>query len=117
MATDWQALAMEQAELISSRLRELLSSGQGYIRSQFGVELGLRPELYPSWAVLLTAVVGLLVMLVMSWAALCGSGKKRITSVTHGSGGEPVKAPVIKTVKSEEQKKKIKKKSVDKVSS
>ncbi|XP_062302138.1 metadherin a isoform X1 [Osmerus eperlanus] len=117
MATDWQALAMEQAELISSRLREILSSGQGYIRSQFGVELGLRPELYPSWAVLLTAVVGVLVVLVMSWAALCGSGKKRITSATYGSGGGPVKAPVIKTVKSEEQKKKIKKKSVDKAQS
>ena len=65
MATDWRALAMEQAELISGRLRELLSSGQGYMRSQFGVELGLRPELYPSWAVLLTAVVGVLVVLVM----------------------------------------------------
>lgn len=114
MATNWQALALEQAELISSRLRELLSSGQGYIRSHFGVELGLRPEQYPSWVVLLTAVVGLLVVLSLSWAAVCGSGKKRRTSASNDSGGEPLKASMIKTVKSEEQKKKNKKKSADK---
>uniref|UniRef100_A0A3P8YHH9 Metadherin a n=1 Tax=Esox lucius TaxID=8010 RepID=A0A3P8YHH9_ESOLU len=88
MATDWQALAIEKAELISSGIRQLLSSGQGYFRSEFGVELGLTPEIYPSWVILSTAVVGLLVVLVLSWAAFCGrffGGKKKRVLVTQES--------------------------------
>ncbi|XP_071225193.1 metadherin a isoform X1 [Salvelinus alpinus] len=116
MATDWQASAIEQAELISSRLRELLSTGEGYIRSEFGVELGLTPELYPSWVILSTAVVGLLVLLVLSWAAVCGGlfgGKKLGAPVTQDSG-DSLKAQLNKIVKPEAQNKKTKKKSTEK---
>ncbi|XP_071378206.1 metadherin a isoform X1 [Centroberyx affinis] len=116
MAVDLQALALEKAELLSVRLKELLSSGQGYIRAQFGVDLGLKPELYPTWVILSTAVVGLLLLLGLSWAAVCGglfAGKKRGSSVTQASG-EPVKAHFIKTAKPEEPKKRNKKKSVEK---
>lgn len=110
MATDWQAVASEQAELISSRLRELLSSGQGYIRSQFGIELGLQPELYPSWAVISAALLGLLLL---SWAVVSSGWKKRSPSGTQG--GEPqTTAPVTKSFKSEEQKKRNKKKPITK---
>uniref|UniRef100_A0AAY5K0N2 Metadherin a n=1 Tax=Esox lucius TaxID=8010 RepID=A0AAY5K0N2_ESOLU len=98
MATDWQALAIEKAELISSGIRQLLSSGQGYFRSEFGVELGLTPEIYPSWVILSTAVVGLLVVLVLSWAAFCGrffGGKKKRVLVTQESD-DLLRAQVIK---------------------
>ncbi|KAL0961703.1 hypothetical protein UPYG_G00330600 [Umbra pygmaea] len=116
MATDWRALATEQAEVISSRIRDLLSSGKGYIRAEFGVDLGLTPELYPSWAILSTAVAGLLVVLVLSWAAVCGSfvgRKKRGVPVTQESG-DFSKAQVTKTVKPDEQRKKTKKKPSEK---
>ncbi|KAK6328017.1 hypothetical protein J4Q44_G00036630 [Coregonus suidteri] len=114
MATGWQALAIEQAELISSRLRELLSSGEGYIRSEFGVELGLTPELYPLWVILSAAVV----VLVLPWAAVCGGlfgGKKLGAPVTQDSG-DSLKGQVNKIVKPEAQKKKTKKKCTEKKS-
>ncbi|KAG7235583.1 hypothetical protein INR49_002507, partial [Caranx melampygus] len=117
MAGDWEGFALEKAELLSSRLKELLSSGQGYIRAQFGVDLGLKPELYPTWVILSTAAVGLLLLLCLSWAALCGGlfvGKKRGSPVTRG-GGEPVKAGLVKATKPEEQqKKRNKKKTLEK---
>lgn len=117
MAGDLQGFALEKAELLSSRLKELLNSGQGYVRAQFGVDLGLKPELYPTWVILSTAAVGLLLILCLSWAAVCGGvlvGKKRGSPVTLGSG-EAVKASFSKAAKPEEQKKRNKKKTPDKV--
>lgn len=117
MAGDFKGLALEKAELLSSHLKELLSSGQGYVRAQFGVDLGLKPELYPTWVILCTAAVGLLLIVCLSWAAVCGGlfvGKKRGSPVTQGSG-EPAKASFSKAAKPEEQKKRNKKKTPDKV--
>lgn len=117
MVGDFQGLALEKAELLSSRLKEVLSSGQGYFRAQFGVDLGLKPELYPTWIILSTAAVGLLLLLGLSWAAVCGGllrGKKRGSPVTQGSC-EPDKANLAKTAKPEEQKKRNKKKTLEKV--
>lgn len=116
MAGDFQGFALEKAELLSSRLKEALSSGQGYVRAQFGVDLGLKPELYPTWVILSTAAVGLLLLLALSWAAVCGGlfvGKKRGSLVTQGSC-EPEKAISAKTAKVEEQKKRNKKKTIEK---
>lgn len=116
MAGDLRGFALEKAELISSRLKEVLSSGQGYVKTQFGIDLGLKPELYPTWVILSTAAVGLLLLLGLSWAAVCGgllSGKKRGSPVTRGSC-EPDKATFAKIAKPEEQKKKSKKKTIDK---
>uniref|UniRef100_A0A8C6NVK9 Metadherin a n=1 Tax=Nothobranchius furzeri TaxID=105023 RepID=A0A8C6NVK9_NOTFU len=117
MAGDLQSLALEKAELLSSRLKELLTSGQSYVRAQFGVDLGLKPELYPTWVILSTAAVGLLLLLSVSWAAICGgllTGKKRRSPVNKGSC-EPVKAGVNdRSIKPEEYKKKSKKKTPEK---
>ncbi|XP_040910034.1 metadherin a isoform X2 [Toxotes jaculatrix] len=116
MAGDMQGFALEKAELLSSRLKELLSSGQGYVRAQFGVDLGLKPELYPTWVILTTAAAGLLLLFCLSWAAVCGGllvGKKRGSPVTE-SRAEPVKATFAKTAKPEEQKKRNKKKTLEK---
>ncbi|XP_031152094.1 metadherin a [Sander lucioperca] len=116
MAGDLQGFALEKAELLSSRLKELLSSGQGYVRTQFGVDLGLKPDVYPTWVILSTASMGLLLLLCLSWAAVCGGlfvGKKRGSPVTQGNG-EPGKANLAKTAKPEEQKKRNKKKTLEK---
>lgn len=133
MAGDWEGFALEKAELLSSRLKELLSSGQGYIQAQFGVDLGLKPELYPTWVILSTAAAGLLLLLCLSWAAaVCGRGglllfvgKTRRGSpvVVTQSGAEPVaKAGPVRSVKPEDeqqqqqqqQKKRNRKKTVEK---
>ncbi|KAM6899552.1 metadherin a [Xenentodon cancila] len=112
MAGDWRSFALEKAELLSSRFKELLSSGQGYVRARFGVDLGLKPELYPTWVILCTAVAGLL-LLCLSWAAVCGgllAGKKRRSSAAPG-GGEAGEAGEAKP---EEPRKKNRKKTTEK---
>ncbi|KAF3707412.1 Protein LYRIC Lysine-rich CEACAM1 co-isolated protein Metadherin Metastasis adhesion protein [Channa argus] len=116
MAGDLKGFALDKAELLSSRLKDLLSSGQVYVRAQFGVDLGLKPELYPTWVILCTAAAGLLLILCLSWAAVCGGafdGKKRGSPVIPSSG-EAAKANLSKAAKPEEQKKKSKKKTPDK---
>ncbi|XP_038581824.1 metadherin a isoform X2 [Micropterus salmoides] len=119
MAGDFQGFALEKAELLSSHLKDVLSSGQGYVQAQFGVDLGLKPELYPTWVILFTAAVALLLLLCLSWAAVCGGllvGKKRGSPATKGSC-EPDKANLTKTAKPEEQKKRNKKKTLEKTQS
>lgn len=134
MAGDLRGFALHKAELLSGRLREMLSSGQGYLRARFGVDLGLEPELYPTWLVLSAAAGALLLplLLAVSWAAVCGgglrAGKRRRSpagrDVRCGDDEEtPAKATVVggaKSVKAEEQqqqqlKKRSKKKAADKV--
>lgn len=113
MAEDLKGFALEKAALLSSRVKELLSSGQGYVRARFGLDLGL----YPTWVIVCTAALGLLLMVGVSWAAVCGgvfAGRKRRPPVSQGSG-EPVKASLAKAAKPEEQKKRNKKKTPDKV--
>uniref|UniRef100_UPI0037E7CF72 metadherin a n=1 Tax=Semicossyphus pulcher TaxID=241346 RepID=UPI0037E7CF72 len=116
MAGDMKGLALEKAELISTRLKEVLSLGNEYVRTQYGIDMGLKPELYPTWVILSTAAVGMLLLLCVSWAALCGGlfvRKKRGSPITQGSV-EPDKANVAKTSKPEEQKKRNKKKTTEK---
>ncbi|XP_064204179.1 metadherin a isoform X1 [Anguilla rostrata] len=115
MAKSWQDVVIQQAELISSRLRELLSSGLGLLRSELGVDLGLKPELYPSWVILLTAVIGLL-LIVFSWAAACNGlfgGRKRGARANEDIS-DSTNDLVTKIVKTEDQKKRNKKKPNEK---
>ncbi|XP_068584547.1 metadherin a isoform X2 [Cebidichthys violaceus] len=118
MVRDLRGFALEKAELLSSHLKELLSSGQGYVRDQFGVDLGLKPDVYPTWVILSTAAVGLLLLLLgLSWAAVCGSlfaGKKRGSPGTRGTSDPGKEANFAQIAKPEEQKKKNKKKPLEK---
>ncbi|XP_036001100.1 metadherin a isoform X2 [Fundulus heteroclitus] len=131
MAGDLWSFALDKAELLSGRIRELVTSGQGVVRARFGVDLGLKPELYPTWVILSTAAVGVLLLLLLleaSWAAVCGGGggggggqpvrKKRALQVNQ-AGDETTKAGFNnnnndKSAKPEEQKKRNKKKAGDK---
>ncbi|AWP21616.1 putative protein LYRIC-like [Scophthalmus maximus] len=117
MARDVRGLALEKAEMLSGRLKELLSSGQGYVLAQFGLDLGLKPELCPTWLILSTAAAGLLLLLALSWAAVRGGlrVRKRRGSAPARASGEPDRADEATTAKPEEQKKRNKKKAVDKV--
>ncbi|XP_041844146.1 protein LYRIC-like [Melanotaenia boesemani] len=104
----WQDAASQQVKLITNRLNELLTKGLVWLHSEFGLDLGLKPELIPPWMVLLAACTGLLFMVAL-WASLCRAVfKKRPVSRSVGDGIE-VKSAVSKPVKSEEPKKKKKK--------
>ena len=119
MATNLQALAFEKAEILSSRLKEIISSGQGYIQDQLGLDLGLDPDVCPPWLLLSAAAAALLVVLVLSWVAICGGatvGKTRGSSLTEARVEEPLKADHDNSAKPDEQKRKNKKKSSEKVS-
>ena len=116
MATDWQGLALQQAELISSRVRTVLSLGVKFLKTELGVELDLKPELYPSWIILSTVFIGLFVVVALSWIAACSGffvGRKRRPIVSENS--DVVKASLTKMIKTEEPKKKNKKKIIEKV--
>ncbi|XP_031432253.1 protein LYRIC isoform X2 [Clupea harengus] len=112
MAVSWQDVATQQAEQLAARLKELLSSGLGYLNSELGVDLGLKPDLIPPWVILSTACLGLLVILVV-WGFACrgllrGRSKRTIETIE-----ETVK-PAVKSSKPEDQKKKSKKKPSEK---
>ncbi|KAL1255901.1 hypothetical protein QQF64_013962 [Cirrhinus molitorella] len=120
MDQDWQALATQRAEYVSDRIRGLLSSGLDFLRAELGVDLGIKPEKYPSWVILSAALTGLTVLVLL---AACGRRKRRaapvpVTVSSRTAVAEtPVKAALPpKTVKTEpsEPKKKNKKKAADK---
>ncbi|XP_057211376.1 metadherin a isoform X4 [Triplophysa rosa] len=119
MDQDWRTLATQRAEYASDRLRGLLSSGVDFLRTELGVDLGLKPEKYPSWAILSVAVIALTVLVVV---AACGRRKRRTAPVTATSSPRTAAETQIKatlppkTVKTEpsEPKKKNKKKAADK---
>lgn len=124
MDLDWRTLATQRAEYVSDRIRGLLSSGLDFLRAELGVDLGLKPEQYPSWLILSAALFGLIVLVLL---AACGRRKRRalpvtvspITTTTTAAAETPVKTALPpKPVKTEpsEPKKKNKKKASDKVS-
>ncbi|XP_063041448.1 metadherin a [Engraulis encrasicolus] len=116
MATDWHGLALQQAEHISSRIREVLSVGIQLLKTELGVDLDVQPELFPTWIILSTAFIGVFVVVALAWLAACGGylvGRKRGPNVSEPSS-DTVKASVIKTIKPEEPKKKNKKRPADK---
>ncbi|XP_043073873.1 metadherin a isoform X2 [Puntigrus tetrazona] len=118
MDQDWRALAAQRAEYVSERIRGLLSSGLGFLRAELGLDLGLKPEEYPTWLVLSAVLTGLTLLLLI---AACGRKKRRAAPVRASSGAAvnktTVKAAVPpKAVKTEpsEPKKKNKKKAAEK---
>ncbi|XP_030645080.1 metadherin a [Chanos chanos] len=119
MATGWQDLASELVEVLSSRVRKLLSSGINFLATEFGLEISFKPELYPSWVILSTTCMGLLLVVVLSWLMACGRlrSKKRSSVVPNESNIKVIDSPkpqMSKITKIDDQKKKNKKKPADK---
>ncbi|XP_026561715.1 protein LYRIC isoform X2 [Pseudonaja textilis] len=76
-APNWLETVAQQAEEVSARLRDVLSSGVGLLRSELGLPLpaGLEPQHLPTWLILLsTSVLALLLLLGLLRAAACARG-------------------------------------------
>uniref|UniRef100_H2LCM4 Metadherin n=1 Tax=Oryzias latipes TaxID=8090 RepID=H2LCM4_ORYLA len=104
----WKDAASQQVKLLARRLNEELSKGLGWLRSELGVDLGLKPELIPPWAIVLAACAGLLLMVAL-WASVCRAVFKKRPAVRPADDGAGIKQSVSKPVKSDEPKKKKKK--------
>lgn len=104
----WQDAASEQVKLLTKRLNELLSKGLELLRSELGVDLGLKPELIPPWLILFAACTGLVLMVAL-WASVCRAVFKKRPALSHVDDGVGIKRGVNKPIKSEEPKKKKKK--------
>lgn len=119
MASSWGGVVSEQADLVSTRLRQLVSSGLHFLNDELGIDLGLKPELSPTWVILSTALIGLLVLLVL--VAACGGARRRkqgaalTKNTATPNATESSKNPPVKPPKPEEPKKKNKKKAAEKV--
>uniref|UniRef100_A0A3Q2PVE9 Metadherin a n=1 Tax=Fundulus heteroclitus TaxID=8078 RepID=A0A3Q2PVE9_FUNHE len=104
----WQDAASQQLGLLSGRLTELLTKGLGWLRSELGVDLGLKPVLIPPWVILLAACSGLLLMVAL-WASLCRTVFRRRPAASPLDDGLEGKRGAAKPLKAEEPKKKKKK--------
>lgn len=122
-ARSWQDELAQQAEEGSARLRELLSVGLGFLRTELGLDLGLEPKRYPSWVILVgTGALGLLLLFLLGygWAAACAGARKKRRSPPRKREEvtPPTPAPEdptqLKNLRSEEQKKKNRKKLPEK---
>ncbi|XP_007073353.2 protein LYRIC isoform X1 [Panthera tigris] len=123
-AQSWQDDLAQQAEEGSARLREMLSVGLGFLRTELGLDLGLEPKRYPGWVILVgTGALGLLLLLLLcyGWAAACaGARKKRRSPPRKREEAAAPPAPatddvaLLKNLRSEEQKKKNRKKLPEK---
>lgn len=122
-ARSWQDDLAQQAEEGSARLRELLSAGLGFLRTELGLDLGLEPKRYPGWVILVgTGALGLLLLFLLGygWAAACAGARKKRRSPprkreeTAASAPAPEDPAQLKTLRSDEQKKKNRKKPPEK---
>ncbi|XP_028621740.1 protein LYRIC isoform X2 [Grammomys surdaster] len=122
-ARSWQDELAQQAEEGSARLRELLSVGLGFLRTELGLDLGLEPKRYPGWVILVgTGALGLLLLFLLGygWAAACAGARKKRRSLPRKREEAASPTPAsedtaqLKNLRSEEQKKKNRKKLPEK---
>uniref|UniRef100_A0A1A8GJD0 Metadherin b n=1 Tax=Nothobranchius korthausae TaxID=1143690 RepID=A0A1A8GJD0_9TELE len=104
----WQEAASQQLELLTTRLNEALSKGLVWLRHEFGLDLGLKPELIPPWVIICAACTGVLLLVVL-WASVCRAVFKKRVVVSTSDDSVDGKRVTIKAAKPEEPKKKKKK--------
>ncbi|XP_043921867.1 protein LYRIC [Protopterus annectens] len=118
MATRWQDVAAQQAEVAADHLRDLMTAMLGLLHSRFGLDLGIEPKQYQSWVLLLTAVLGLLVIVAV-WVAACAGiiarSKRAGSSRQAAVASTESKLPSSRGLRVDDLKKKHKKKPTDKI--
>ncbi|XP_067304247.1 protein LYRIC isoform X2 [Pseudorasbora parva] len=112
MAPGWQEIASQHVEQITGYVRETLSTGLVYLKSELGIDLGLNPDLCAPWLLLLTAWVGLVFMLIL-WVSVCRGFSKRLTGTETGDTDENT-GPAQPVKKADEPKRRNRKKNSEK---
>ncbi|XP_069477505.1 protein LYRIC isoform X2 [Ambystoma mexicanum] len=110
----WQEAALQQAELVAQRMRELLGFVLVWLRSELGLEVGLEPARLPTWALLLLPA---LLVVVLLWAAACGGRRKSRAVPVDTPSGAGKTTVGARSSKTEEGKKKSKRKVPEKIKS
>lgn len=90
MAPGWQEIASQHAEQITGYVRETLSSGLFFLKSELGIDLGLNPDVCAPWVLLLTAWIGLVLMLIL-WVSVCRGVSRRLTETPDTGVAPPTK--------------------------
>lgn len=111
MAPGWQEIASLHVEQITGYVRETLSTGLVYLKSELGIDLGLNPDLCAPWLLLITAWGGLLLILIL-WVSVCRGLSKRLseTGDIADNTGPPQTAK-----KADEPRRRNRKKNAEKV--
>ncbi|XP_048008683.1 protein LYRIC isoform X2 [Megalobrama amblycephala] len=112
MAPGWQEIASQHVEQITGYVRETLSTGLVYLKSELGIDLGLNPDLCAPWLLLLTAWVGLVFMLIL-WVSVCRGFSKRLSGTEKGDTVENT-GPAQPVKKADEPKRRNRKKNAEK---
>ncbi|XP_051577909.1 protein LYRIC-like [Myxocyprinus asiaticus] len=111
MAPGWQEIAAQHVEQITGYVREILSSALVFLKSELGIDLGLNPDLCAPWVLLVTAWLGLVLMLVL-WVSFCSGVSKSFSGeIENTSPVPPVKKP---DHKADEPKRRNRKKTAEK---
>ncbi|XP_056618093.1 protein LYRIC [Triplophysa dalaica] len=90
MAPGWQEVVSQNAEQIRGYVREILSSGLVFLKSELGIDLGLNPDLCAPWVLLLAAWVGLVIMLIL-WVSVCRGVSRKLTETPDTGVAPPTK--------------------------
>ncbi|XP_073782642.1 protein LYRIC isoform X8 [Danio rerio] len=112
MAPGWQEIASQHVEQITGYVRESLSTGLVYLKSELGIDLGLNPDLCAPWLLLLTAWAGLVLLLVL-WVSVCRGFSKRLAGTETGDSAENT-GPAQPVKKADEPKRRNRKKNAEK---
>ncbi|XP_056331437.1 protein LYRIC isoform X3 [Danio aesculapii] len=112
MAPGWQEIASLHVEQITGYVRESLSTGLVYLKSELGIDLGLNPDLCAPWLLLLTAWAGLVLLLVL-WVSVCRGFSKRLAGTETGDSEENT-GPAQPVKKADEPKRRNRKKNTEK---
>lgn len=114
MAPGWQEIASLHVEQITGYVRETLSTGLVYLKSELGIDLGLNPDLCAPWLLLLTAWGGLILLLIL-WVSVCRGLSKRISGTETGENIADNTGPAQTVKKADEPRRRNRKRNAEKV--
>ncbi|XP_043116650.1 protein LYRIC [Puntigrus tetrazona] len=113
MAPGWQEIASQHVEQITGYVRETLSTGLVYLKSELGIDLGLNPDLCAPWLLLLTAWAGLVLILIL-WVSVCRGLSKRLSGTEAGENTADDTGPAQTAKKADEPRRRNRKKNAEK---
>ncbi|XP_059424307.1 protein LYRIC-like [Carassius carassius] len=113
MAPGWQEIASLHVEQITGYVRETLSTGLVYLKSELGIDLGLNPDLCAPWLLLSTAWFGLVLILII-WVSICRGLSKILSGTKTGENITDNTSPAQAVKAADEPRRRNRKKNTEK---